>query len=45
MTRHFTTVDELGDKVLDGEQSRAWRPVFHCRSAILGVLRGIKGEL
>jgi ornithine carbamoyltransferase len=36
--------DEITDEVLDGEQSRVWREVFHRRSAMLGVLRWIKGE-
>jgi ornithine carbamoyltransferase len=37
--------DEITDEVLDSEQSRVWREVFHRRSAMLGVLRWIKGEL
>jgi ornithine carbamoyltransferase len=36
--------DEITDEVLDGEQSRVWREVYHRRSAMLGVLRWIKGE-
>jgi ornithine carbamoyltransferase len=36
--------DEITNDVLDGEQSRVWRQVFHRRSAMLGVLRWIKGE-
>jgi len=36
--------DEITNEVLDGEQSRVWRQVFHRRSAMLGVLRWIKGE-
>jgi len=36
--------DEITDEVLDGEQSRVWRQVFHRRSAMIGVLRWIKGE-
>jgi ornithine carbamoyltransferase len=36
--------DEITDAVLDGERSRVWRQVFHRRSAMLGVLRWIKGE-
>ncbi len=36
--------DEITDEVLDGGQSRVWRQVFHRRSAMLGVLRWIKGE-
>lgn len=37
--------DEITSEVLDGERSRVWRQVFHRRSAMLGVLRWIKGEL
>lgn len=36
--------DEITNDVLDGAQSRVWREVFHRRSAMLGVLRWIKGE-
>ena len=36
--------DEITNEVLDGEQSRVWRQVFHRRSAMLGILRWIKGE-
>jgi len=36
--------DEITDEVLDSEQSRVWRQVFHRRSAMVGVLRWIKGE-
>jgi len=36
--------DEVTDEVLDGERSRVWRQVFHRRSAMIGVLRWIKGE-
>jgi ornithine carbamoyltransferase len=36
--------DEVTSEVLDSEQSRVWRQVFHRRSAMLGVLRWIKGE-
>jgi ornithine carbamoyltransferase len=36
--------DEITNEVLDGDQSRVWREVFHRRSAMLGVLRWIKGE-
>jgi ornithine carbamoyltransferase len=36
--------DEITNEVLDGAQSRVWREVFHRRSAMLGVLRWIKGE-
>jgi len=37
--------DEITNAVLDGEHSRVWRQVFHRRSAMVGVLRWIKGEL
>jgi ornithine carbamoyltransferase len=37
--------DEITNEVLDGEQSRVWRQVYHRRSAMIGVLRWIKGEL
>jgi ornithine carbamoyltransferase len=36
--------DEITNEVLDGVQSRVWRQVFHRRSAMIGVLRWIKGE-
>jgi ornithine carbamoyltransferase len=36
--------EEITDAVLDGERSRVWRQVFHRRSAMMGVLRWIKGE-
>ncbi|MFY9782298.1 MAG: ornithine carbamoyltransferase [Acidimicrobiales bacterium] len=36
--------DEITNEVLDGGRSRVWRQVFHRRSAMLGVLRWIKGE-
>ncbi|HEV3187942.1 MAG TPA: ornithine carbamoyltransferase [Acidimicrobiales bacterium] len=36
--------DEVTNEVLDSEQSRVWRQVFHRRSAMMGVLRWIKGE-
>jgi ornithine carbamoyltransferase len=36
--------DEITNEVLDGVQSRAWRQVFRRRSAMIGVLRWIKGE-
>ncbi|MHB8380269.1 MAG: ornithine carbamoyltransferase [Acidimicrobiales bacterium] len=36
--------DEVTNDVLDGERSRVWRQVFHRRSAMIGVLRWIKGE-
>lgn len=35
---------EITDAVLDSERSRVWRQVFHRRSAMVGVLRWIKGE-
>ncbi|HUY17344.1 MAG TPA: ornithine carbamoyltransferase, partial [Acidimicrobiales bacterium] len=35
--------DEVTNEVLDGERSRVWRQVFHRRSAMIGVLRWIKG--
>jgi ornithine carbamoyltransferase len=37
--------DEITNEVLDGAQSRVWRQVFHRRSAMMGVLRWIKGEV
>ncbi len=37
--------DEITDEVLDGERSRVWRQVYHRRSAMVGALRWIKGEL
>jgi ornithine carbamoyltransferase len=37
--------DEITNEVLDGGQSRVWRQVFHRRSAMMGVLRWIKGEV
>jgi ornithine carbamoyltransferase len=37
--------DEITNEVLDGDQSRVWRQVFHRRSAMIGVLRWIKGEV
>jgi ornithine carbamoyltransferase len=36
--------EEITDEVLDGEQSRVWGQVFHRRTAMIGVLRWIKGE-
>jgi ornithine carbamoyltransferase len=36
--------DEATDDVLDSAASRVWRQVYHRRSAMLGVLRWIKGE-
>lgn len=36
--------DEITNEVLDSSVSRVWRQVFHRRSAMLGVLRWIKGE-
>jgi ornithine carbamoyltransferase len=36
--------DEITDDVLDGTRSRVWREVYHRRSAMVGVLRWIKGE-
>lgn len=36
--------DEITNDVLDGKRSLVWRQVFHRRSAMLGVLRWIKGE-
>jgi len=36
--------DEITNDVLDGAQSRVWREVYHRRSAMVGVLRWIKGE-
>jgi ornithine carbamoyltransferase len=36
--------EEITSEVLDGEQSRVWGQVFHRRSAMIGVLRWIKGE-
>lgn len=37
--------DEITNAVLDSEHTRVWRQVFHRRSAMVGVLRWIKGEL
>jgi ornithine carbamoyltransferase len=37
--------DEITNEVLDGAQSRVWRQVYHRRSAMMGVLRWIKGEV
>lgn len=36
--------DEVTDEVLDSPRSLVWRQVYHRRSAMLGVLRWIKGE-
>lgn len=36
--------DEITNEVLDSERSRVWRQVYHRRSAMVGVLRWIKGE-
>lgn len=36
--------DEITNDVLDGTRSLVWRQVFHRRSAIVGILRWIKGE-
>ena len=36
--------EEVTNEVLDGAQSRVWRQVYHRRSAMMGVLRWIKGE-
>jgi ornithine carbamoyltransferase len=36
--------DEITDDVLDSESSLVWRQVFHRRTAMLGVLRWLKGE-
>ena len=36
--------DEVTNTVLDSAQSLVWRQVFHRRSAMIGVLRWIKGE-
>ena len=36
--------DEITDDVLDSERSLVWRQVRHRRSAMIGVLRWIKGE-
>lgn len=36
--------DEVTDAVLDGANVLVWRQVFHRRSAMVGVLRWIKGE-
>jgi ornithine carbamoyltransferase len=36
--------DEITNEVLDSPASRVWRQVFHRRSAMVGVLRWIKGE-
>ena len=37
--------DEVTNEVLDSDRSLIWRQVFHRRSAMLGVLRWIKGEM
>ena len=37
--------DEITDEVLDSDASLVWRQVQHRRSAMLGVLRWIKGEV
>ncbi|HEY5093140.1 MAG TPA: hypothetical protein VII60_07720 [Acidimicrobiales bacterium] len=36
--------DEVTNAVLDSAQSLVWRQVFHRRSAMIGILRWIKGE-
>jgi ornithine carbamoyltransferase len=36
--------EEILDEVLDSAASRVWRQVYHRRSAMVGVLRWIKGE-
>jgi ornithine carbamoyltransferase len=36
--------DEITHEVLDSERSRVWRQVFHRRSAMIGVVRWIKGD-
>jgi ornithine carbamoyltransferase len=36
--------DEIADDVLDSARSLVWRQVFHRRSAMIGILRWIKGE-
>ncbi len=36
--------DEITDEVLDSAASRVWRQVYHRRSAMVGVLRWMKGE-
>lgn len=36
--------EEIADEVLDGVRSRVWRQVHHRHSAMIGVLRWIKGE-
>lgn len=36
--------EEITDDVLDGERSRVWRQVHHRHSAMVGVLRWLKGE-
>ncbi len=36
--------DEITDEVLDSPASRVWRQVYHRRSAMVGVLRWMKGE-
>jgi ornithine carbamoyltransferase len=36
--------EEITNEVLDSARSRVWRQVFHRRSAMIGVLRWIKGE-
>jgi len=37
--------DEITDEVLDAPNALVWRQVFHRRSAMLGVLRWMKGEV
>lgn len=36
--------EEITDEVLDSDASLIWRQVFHRRTAMLGILRWIKGE-
>jgi ornithine carbamoyltransferase len=36
--------DEITDEVIDSARSLVWRQVFHRRSAMIGILRWIKGE-
>jgi ornithine carbamoyltransferase len=36
--------DEISNDVLDSARSLVWRQVFHRRSAMIGILRWIKGE-
>ncbi len=36
--------DEITNEALDSEKSRVWQQVFHRRTAMLGVLRWLKGE-